>query len=122
MMQLITRVPAPIRVKLLLRIMSFAAALWASSAMAGVDAPSCSQVSEAAAARLRWALAHRNSADAARTEDSCFIYRDQFYEAAVTRQTAFFCEDSGVRQQALSVLDAEIDAFNDLIAVHCGNL
>lgn len=86
---------------------------------ATVDGAYCSQVYEGAVTRLRWAVAHQNTPDAAQIEGSCVIYRDQFYDAAVTRQTASRCEDSGIRQQTLSALDAEIEAFNELIAAHC---
>jgi hypothetical protein len=37
----------------------------------------------------------------------------------VTRQTASWCEDSVNRQRSLEVLDAEIDALNNLIAKQC---
>ena len=104
------------------RIIGLAMALSASPAMAATsDISYCSQVYEAAAARLRWALAHQKGQDAARVEDSCLIYRDQFFEASVTRQTVSRCEGHGV-QQTLSLLDAaELDAFNDLIASHCSS-
>ncbi|TMJ85649.1 MAG: hypothetical protein E6G76_15910 [Alphaproteobacteria bacterium] len=35
------------------------------------------------------------------------------------RQAAALCEDSAIRKRNLNTLDAEIDAFNDLIAVQC---
>jgi hypothetical protein len=34
-------------------------------------------------------------------------------------QAAALCEDSAIRKRNLNTLDAEIDAFNDLIAVQC---
>jgi hypothetical protein len=79
----------------------------------------CSQVYEGVVTRLRWALANQKNLDASQIEGSCIIYRGQFYDAAVMRQTASRCEDNRTRQQTLSVLDAEIDAFNELIAAHC---
>lgn len=37
----------------------------------------------------------------------------------MTRQAASLCEDSVKRQRNLEMLDAEIDAFNNLIAAQC---
>lgn len=104
----------------MLQMLGVALALLVSLATAATaDGAYCSQVYEGAVIRLQWALAHQSNPDAAQIEGSCTIYRDQFYDAAVTRQTASRCEDSRLRQQTLGVLDAEIDAFNELIAVHC---
>ena len=54
-------------------------------------------------------------------DDSCRVYRSEFYEAAVTRQNVTHCEQDDIRQSALEVIDAEINAFNDLIATYCAN-
>ena len=40
-------------------------------------------------------------------------------EAVEARQAASLCEDAINRQRNLEVLDAEIDAFNNLIAAQC---
>jgi hypothetical protein len=53
-------------------------------------------------------------------DDSCRVYRSEFYAAAVTRQNITRCEQDDIRQRALQVIDAEINAFNDLIATYCG--
>jgi hypothetical protein len=63
--------------------------------------------------------AAQNHLDAADTDKICRAYGNHFYEAVVTRQTASLCEDSGNRQRNLELLDAEIDAFNRLIAKQC---
>jgi hypothetical protein len=49
----------------------------------------------------------------------CRAYGKNFYEAVEVRQAAALCEDSAVRKRNLDTLDAEIDAFNNLIAVQC---
>jgi hypothetical protein len=41
------------------------------------------------------------------------------YEAVEVRQAAALCEDSAIRNRNLNTLDAEIDAFNNLITVQC---
>ena len=82
------------------------------------DASYCGQASELAAAQLRWAAA-RQRVDPAQTEKSCRAYGNHFYEAVEARQAASVCEGGVNRQRVLEMLDAEIDAFNDLIAAQC---
>jgi hypothetical protein len=101
---------------LMLRSATFAIALVILPG-AAADASYCGQASELTAARARWAAVRQG-----RTDDSdkiCRAYGKYFYEAVVTRQTASWCEDSANRQRNLEVLDAEIDAFNNLIAKQC---
>jgi hypothetical protein len=100
----------------MLRRATFAIALVILPATAA-DASSCGQASELTAARARWTAVRQS-----RTDDSdkiCRAYGNYFYEAVVTRQTASLCEDSVNRQRNLEMLDAEIDAFNNLIAKQC---
>ena len=50
-------------------------------------------------------------------------------EGTIPRQTLFYgdintplhCEQDDIRQSALEVIDAEINAFNDLIETYCAN-
>jgi hypothetical protein len=41
-------------------------------------------------------------------------------DAVTARQAASICEVGSERQRDIDLLDSEIDAFNDLIAAHCG--
>jgi hypothetical protein len=81
----------------------------------------CAQVHDSAAARLKWALERQPNAMTVQKDDSCRVYRTEFYEAAVTRQNITHCEEDDMRQSALKVIDAEINAFNDLIATYCSD-
>jgi hypothetical protein len=81
----------------------------------------CAQAHDSAAARLKWALERQGNGAALQKDDSCRDYRREFYEAAVTRQNATHCEQDAIRKSALEVIDAEINAFNDLIATYCAN-
>jgi hypothetical protein len=101
----------------MLRSATFAIALLMLPATA--DASDCARASELAAAQTRWAAARQSRPDAADTDKTCRAYGNHFYEAVVARQTASLCEDSGNRQRNLDLLDAEIDAFNSLIANRC---
>jgi hypothetical protein len=85
-----------------------------------VDASYCAQASNVAAARLRSALALQQNSKL-QIDGSCRVYRSEFYEGAVTRQNITHCEQDDIRQSALEVIDAEINAFNDLIATYCAN-
>jgi hypothetical protein len=101
----------------MLRSATFAIALLMLPATA--EASDCARASELAAAQARWAVARQSHLDAADTDKICRAYGNHFYEAVVTRQTVSLCEDSGNRQRHLELLDAEIDAFNRLIAKQC---
>jgi hypothetical protein len=103
-----------------LRIVIFAIALLIIPATGSkVDASYCGQVSELAAARLRWAATRESRADPAHNEKSCRALGNHFYEAVEARQAASVCDEGIDRQRYLDVLDAEIDAFNNLIAAQC---
>jgi hypothetical protein len=81
----------------------------------------CAQAHDSAEARLKWALERQGHGETLQKDDSCRAYRSKFYEAAVTRQNVTHCEQDDIRQSALEVIDAEINAFNDLIATYCAN-
>ena len=84
------------------------------------DTSNCAQISDLAAARLRWAAARQSRVDSAQNEKRCRVYRIHFYDAVTARQVASVCEGGIDRQRDLDLLDFEIDAFNDLIAAQCG--
>ena len=87
---------------------------------ATVNVAYCAQAHEIALSRLKWALARQHDSNVSQDDDSCRVYRSVFYEAAVTRQSVTRCEQVDIREYALQVIDDEINAFNDLIATHCG--
>jgi hypothetical protein len=106
----------------MLRVFMFAVALLVPAAIpvmaAKVDA-SCNQVFEAAAARARVAVARRNGVDPAQSMEICRAYANQFFEAVKARQAAAVCEDGLDHRRNLELLDAGIDAVNNLIASEC---
>jgi hypothetical protein len=102
----------------MLRILSLAIAVLIVAASAA-DASYCGQSSELAAAQARWAALRQSRVGPAEAEKICRTYGKNFYEAVEVRQAAAWCEDSAVRKHNLDTLDAEIDAFNNLIAVQC---
>ena len=104
----------------MLRIaMLFVAILPIAVTVSKVEASYCSQTFDVATARNRWAVARRTSVNAAHDDESCRAYGNQFFEAVTARQAASICEDGVNRQRALEMLDAEIDALNNLIAAQC---
>ncbi len=104
----------------MIRVGAFLMVLMITPATAGkVDINYCTQAPDVAAARLRSAFALQQNSKLQK-DDSCRVYRSEFYEAAVTRQNITHCEQDDIRQHALQVIDAEINAFNDLIATYCG--
>src|SRR5262245_4677615 len=84
------------------------------------DTSYCGQVSDLAAARLRWAAARQSRLDPAQDEQKCRAWGFHFYDAVTARQAASVCEDGSDRQRDLDLLDSEIDALNNLIAAQCG--
>jgi hypothetical protein len=101
-------------------VMLVIALLIGSPTAAGADASNCGQATELAAARVRWAAVRKSRGDTPNNEKNCRAYSIHFYEAVTARQAASTCKDGVGRQPLLDVLDAEIDAFNNLIAAQCG--
>jgi len=104
----------------MIRVGALLIALMITPATAGkVDITYCAQAPDVAAVRLKSALAREQNSKLQK-DDSCRVYRSEFYAAAVTRQNITHCEQDDIRQHALEVIDAEINTFNDLIATYCG--
>jgi hypothetical protein len=104
----------------MLRIIIFAFALLIDPAITtAAEMSGCSQPSDLSTARLRWAAVRKKPVNPAHNEESCRSYETNFFEAVTTRQAASFCRDSIDRERTLKLLDAEIEAFNDLIATQC---
>ena len=89
------------------------------TAAAAADGSNCGQATGLAAARVRWAAVRQSRGDTPNNEKSCRAYSTYFYEAVTVRQAVSTCKDGVGRQPPLDVLDAEIDAFNNLIAARC---
>jgi hypothetical protein len=105
----------------MLRIaMPFIAILPIAVTIPRAEAAYCGQTFDIASARNRWAAARQASVDPAHYDAACRAYGTQFFEAVTARQAASNCEGGDKRQRTLDVLDAEIDAFNNLIAAQCG--
>jgi hypothetical protein len=105
----------------MLRIaMLFVAILPIALTASSVEASYCGQSFDVAAARNRWAVARHRSVDPGHYDESCRAYGNQFFEAVTARKDASICQDGLERQRTLEMLDAEIDAFNNLIAAQCG--
>ena len=97
-----------------------AAALLIDPAIAaGAEKLGCSQLRDLSAAGLCWAAVRKSRVDPGHGEESCRSYGSNFFEAATMRQAASLCKDGVDRQRTLERLDAEIEAFNDLIATQC---
>jgi len=107
----------------MMRAFMFAVALLlipaVGTAMAAKVDASCNQVFEAAAARARVTATRRDGADPAQSAEICRAYATQFFEAVKARQAAAICEDGVDHQRNLELLDAGIDAVNNLIASQC---
>ena len=106
---------------LMIRVGALLIVLMITPAKAGkVDITYCAQAPDVTAGRLKSAFARAQNSKL-RKDDSCRVYRSEFYEAAVTRQDITHCEQDDIRQHTLQVINAAINAFNDLIATYCAN-
>jgi hypothetical protein len=81
-------------------------------------AAECTAIKEIDASRSRWELLRSQPAKAAEREMICRAYAASFYESVTLRKAAARCDDGGPN---LSVLDSEINAFNDLLATKRGD-
>jgi len=86
---------------------------------ANVEAGYCGRSFDFHAARIRWADTRQSGTSFDHPDEVCRAYGHQFYEAVEARQTASECEFGVHRQRYLEILDAEIEAFNNLIATQC---
>lgn len=84
-------------------------------------ASGCLSNHEIAASRAHWAAQRNQPISGSATEASCRLYAGSFYELVKLRRTTAACVGESDREQNLAVLDAEIDAFNNLLAMMCGS-
>jgi hypothetical protein len=77
----------------------------------------CASTKDVDASRSRWTNLRHQAVSADDKEKLCRAYAASFYESVKLRQAAVNCAE---REQALAVLDSEVNAFNDLLATKCG--
>ncbi len=107
-------------VSLMLPIAMLSISLLVTPAIAANAAASCRQEAEMAVTRAASAVARSSRSDRAQQPDGCRTYSKVFFDAVEARQAASICADDTDRQRTLAMLDAKIDAFNNLIASECG--
>jgi hypothetical protein len=79
-------------------------------------ASQCTSPAAIAATRTHWAAVRSQFSKATDREAACRAYAASFYESVTTRQAAAGCTDG----TDISAIDADINAFNDLLATKCG--
>ena len=105
---------------LLLRIAMVSISVLLTPAIAANAGAPCRQEADMAASRTASAVARSSSVVPAQQPDRCRAYSKVFFDAVEARQAASICADDTDRQRTLAMLDAKIDAFNNLIASECG--
>ena len=88
--------------------------------ISSLEAWYCGRSFDVQAARIRWANARQSGPSAEDRDQICLAYGNQFYQAVEARQAVSRCEGGVERQKHIEILDAEIEAFNNLIATQCG--
>jgi hypothetical protein len=107
-------------VSLMLPIAMLSISLLVTPPIAANAGASCRQEADMAAARTASAVARSSRVVPAEQPDRCRAYSKVFFDAVEARQAASICADDTDRQRTLAMLDAKIDAFNNLIASECG--
>ena len=79
-------------------------------------ASQCSSPTAITAIRTQWAAVRSQLSKATDHEAACRAYAASFYESVTTRQAAAACTGDA----DISAIDADINAFNDLLATRCG--
>lgn len=99
------------------RILALVASAAINAFMVPAVAAECTSIKDIDASRSRWEMLRSQVAKAADKEKVCRAYAASFYESVTLRQVATTCTAS---ERNLAVLDSEINAFNDLLAMKCG--
>jgi hypothetical protein len=81
----------------------------------------CASAKDIDASRARWATVRKQPAKTAEDQTVCHAYAASFYESVTLRQAAALCSRDADQARNLVALDAEIDAFNSLLATRCGS-
>jgi hypothetical protein len=85
-----------------------------------LEAGYCGQPFDVQAALIRWTNARQSRPKSEEPDQICRAYGNQFYDAVQARQAVSECAGGGERKKDIEVLDAEIEAFNNLLVTHCG--
>jgi hypothetical protein len=88
-----------------------------TSAPLRAEPVSCGATPDTATTHPGLSKAHHT--DAKNPDEICRTFRIRLYEAVEARQAALACRASTDRQKRIELLDSEIEAFNNLIAVKC---
>ena len=80
-------------------------------------AAECTSIKDIDASRSRWEMVRSQPAKPADKEKTCRAYAASFYESVTLREVTARCADG---ERDLAVLDSEINALNDLLAMKCG--
>jgi membrane protein insertase Oxa1/YidC/SpoIIIJ len=79
-------------------------------------AAQCTSTTAIATIRTHWAAVRSQLSKATDQEAACRAYAASFYESVTARQAATGC----TADADISGIDADINAFNDLLATKCG--
>jgi hypothetical protein len=79
-------------------------------------ASQCTSPTAIATIRTQWAAVRSQLNKIANREAACRAYSAAFYQSVMTRQAAAGCTGDA----DITTLDADINAFNDLLATRCG--
>ena len=82
-------------------------------------ASQCAAPNEIATALPHWAATHKRLPSPMDHDSACRALAAALVESVTARQLATTCAGEAGRRSAVEALDAEINAFNDLLAAEC---
>jgi len=101
------------------RLATFLASLAIGAASIPALASKCNSPSEIAASRTRRVVIRQQLFNTMDHELACRAFAAAFVELVMARRVAATCVREADSDSDINALDAEINAFNDLIAIKC---
>ena len=84
-------------------------------------AAECASRTDIDFSRARWAAVRTQQTKTADNQTTCRAYAASFYESVKLRQETALCTRDTDQARNLTILDSEIDAFNNLLATRCSS-
>ena len=84
-------------------------------------AAECASRKDIDVSRARWAAVRTQPTKTADDQTTCRAYAASFYESVKLRQETALCIRDTDQARNLTILDSEIDSFNNLLATRCSS-
>lgn len=103
----------------MIRLMGFVTALVVAASTASSYAAQCPSARGSASSRSGWAATHERLLRSTDHKSACRALAAALIESVMARQLAATCAGAANLHPDVGALDAEINAFNELLAAKC---